>query len=128
MLPPGSGARPSDAWDLVEQYTRITPKQNLPFATSEAQSLAAVVLGRAGLRDSADHVLERVRLGKDVDPEGDLFAIQAISRTLLGERDQALKALERYLTNHPDHRVLKAWWWRDLREDPRFKKLAGAEG
>jgi tetratricopeptide (TPR) repeat protein len=128
LLPPGSDAHPADAWRLVDQYTRLTPKQNLPFATQEAQILAAVVIGRAGLRDSADRVLARAPGGTDVDPEGDLFALQAIARTLLGERDQAFRALERYLTNHPDHRVLKAWWWRALREDPRFKKLAGAEG
>ena len=51
-----------------------------------------------------------------------------LARTFLGERDAALSLLERYLTNHPDHRgfaKVHAWWWRDLQQDPRFKTLAG---
>jgi hypothetical protein len=48
---------------------------------------------------------------------------------MLGEHNEALALLERYLTNHPDHRgfaKVHAWWWRDLQKDSRFAKLAGA--
>jgi hypothetical protein len=129
MLPPGTDNRPSEAWRLVDDITRLTPKQELPYNEREAQIIAAVVIGRAGLRDSADRMLVRARTtsgDRNVDPEGELIGWEAIARTLLGERDAALALVERYLTNRPDHRILKAWYWRDLANDPRFKKLAAA--
>jgi len=124
LTPVGDGRNTAEAWRLVDEYKRLTPKQDVAFGGREAQIVAAVVIGRAGLRDSAHRVLERARVGKDIDPGGELVGLEAVARTLLGERNEALGLLERYLTNHPDHRVTKAWWWRDLQQDPRFKKLA----
>jgi serine/threonine-protein kinase len=119
---------PKEAWRLVEEYTRLTPKQDLEFNRREAEIVAAVALGRAGLRDSADRVLVRARAGTDIDPRGELFGLEGVARARLGENDEAISLFQRYLINHPDHRDfagVNAWWWRDLRKDPRFSKLAG---
>jgi hypothetical protein len=93
------------------------------------QIFTAIVLGRAGLRDSAEHVLERSRAGTDIDPRGELIGYEALARTFLGEHNQAITLLERYLTAHPEHRAgfakVNSWWWRDLQKDPRFKIVAG---
>ena len=126
MIVPGATNNAGEASRLVGEVTRLTPKQDLPYSTREAQIIASIVIARAGLRDSAHHMLERARAGKDVDPDGELIGWEAVARTLIGERDEAFKYLARYFTNHPDHRVTKAWWWRDLQQDPRFTKLAGA--
>jgi eukaryotic-like serine/threonine-protein kinase len=120
---------PTEAWRQVRDLTRLTPKQEQEFTRREGEIIAAVVIGRAGLRDSAQKVLERARAGRTIDPNGELIGLEALARTMLGENDQALALLERYLTNHPDHRgfaKVHAWWWRDLQKDPRFAKLAGA--
>jgi len=128
MLTTAVKGDPKDAWRLVGEISRLTPKLQVEMNRREAEMIAAVVIGRAGLPDSADHVLKRARAGKDVDPNGELIGVETVARAQLGENDQALSLLERYLTNHPDHRdFTKAnpWWWRELRKDPRFAKLAG---
>ena len=129
MLTTAMRATPAEAWRFVGEVARLTPKQDAEFNRREAEMLAAVVIGRAGLRDSAHRVLERARAGAEIDPHAELIGVEVVARTQLRENDEALSLLERYLTNHPDHRdFTKAnpWWWRDLRKDPRFSKLVGA--
>ena len=57
--------------------------------------------------------------------------LEAIARTILGDRDEALRRLEIYLRANPHFRPIMArdesWWWEDLREDPRYWELVGAE-
>jgi len=118
---------PDRAWRLVGDLQPITPKQDWEFARREAQILVGVVLGRAKLADSANHLLIASRAGASIDPRGELIGLEAVARTLLGERDEAISLLEQYLTNHPDHRAgfakINTWWWRDLQQEPRFKTL-----
>ena len=58
-----------------------------------------------------------------------MIGYEALARTFLGEREEAISLLERYLTAHPEHRAgfakVNAWWWRDLQKDPRFNTVAG---
>ena len=129
MISPAVKLDVKEAWRMVSEVARLSPKQSVEFNRREAEMFAAVVIGRSGLRDSANRVLERARAGADIDPQGELVGIEVVARTQLGELDKAFPLLERYLTNHPDHRdFTKAnpWWWQDLRKDPRFSKLVGA--
>jgi serine/threonine-protein kinase len=120
---------PARAWRLVSELTQLTPQQDTAAQRRLGQIFTAIVLGRAGLRDSAEHVLERSRAGTDIDPRGELIGYEALARTFLGEHNQAITLLERYLTAHPEHRAgfakVNSWWWRDLQKDPRFKIVAG---
>jgi hypothetical protein len=129
LVSPAVHKDPSEAWRLVGEVTRLTPKQDAEYARREGEILAAVAIGRAGLRDSADRVLARARPNAKIDPEGELTGLEAMARAKLGENDEAFTLLERFLVNHPDHRdFTKAnpWWWEELRKDPRFSKLLGA--
>ena len=127
MLTKAVDPDPNQAWQLVDDLKRDTPKQDWEFARREAGMLVGVVLGRAKMTDSAHHVLAASRGGSDVDPRGELVGLEAVARSLLGERDAAISLLEQYLTNHPDHRAgfakINTWWWRDLQQEPRFKTL-----
>ena len=91
--------------------------------------MAAVPIAHAGLVDSARRVMERARAGRDVDPRGELLGAEAVSRVLIGDRDEAIRLMQVYLTSHPEHRegFVKAntWWWRPLQDDPRFRELVG---
>jgi tetratricopeptide (TPR) repeat protein len=127
-----SSAKPPDAtlaWELLDQVVKLTPAQLREYVRLESQSAVAAVLARAGLRDSARHVLARSRGGPDVDPEAELLSYQAFAYLLLGDRDQALRLLKEQIAANPAHRAGLArsvhWWWRDLRDDPRFKSLVG---
>ena len=92
--------------------------------------MAALPIARAGLADSARHVMERARAGRDVDPRGELLGAEAISRTLMQDKEEAIRLLQVYLTSHPEHREGfvkgRMWWWRTLQDDPRFKALVGS--
>lgn len=92
--------------------------------------LVAGVLGRAELADSARRVLESARPDRHTDPRGEMRAMEALVRVWLGDHDEAIGLLQRYLTANPEHRegFVKAntWWWRPLENDPRFRRLVGS--
>jgi len=127
-----SSARPPDvalAWALLDQVVKLTPAQLREYVKLESQNAVAAVLARAGLRDSARHVLERSRGGPGVDPEAELLSYQAFAYLQLGDRDEALRLMKQQIAANPAHRVGLArsthWWWRDIKDDPRFKQLIG---
>jgi len=95
----------------------------------QSQDAVAAVLARAGLKDSARHLLARSRGGPDVDPEAELLSYQAFAYLLLGDRDEALRLMKQQIAANAAHRVGLArsthWWWRDIKDDPRFKQLIG---
>jgi eukaryotic-like serine/threonine-protein kinase len=119
------------AWQLVALLDTVTPQQFRPYLRLESRLRAAGVIARAGLRDSARHVFDRVRAAStpSADPGQELLAIEAYERTLLGDRDEAIALLTRYSAANPGHFERGkdiSWWWRDLKDDPRFKALVGA--
>jgi serine/threonine-protein kinase len=116
-----------EAWSLVAGIQPLVPKPEWEYARREAEIYAAVVVARAGLADSARRVLDRARASRDVDPRGELMGYEAFARVAIGDREEAVSLLQRYLTANPEHRAgfakANAWWWRDLQNDPRFKAL-----
>ena len=117
------------AWGLVEQLRKVTPEGEWGFAGREAPTLVAAALARAGMADSARHVLVRSRGDATVDPTRDLLIDEALVRVILGDKDEALRLLKTYLVANPEHRAgmaeTQSWWWRDLKSDPRYSELVG---
>ncbi len=86
----------------------------------------AAILARAGLPDSAGAVAERSRGDSDIDPIKDLVYLEAFVRTLTGETDLALDLLSEYMAlGGDDGSAVDHWWFDPLREEPRYKTLAG---
>ena len=90
--------------------------------------MASPALARAGLADSARHLLARsTDEDAKVDPERALLDRAAFAYLLLRDRDRAIRLLQEQIAANPQHRVGLAktshWWWRDLRSDPRFQDL-----
>ena len=85
----------------------------------------APVLGRAGLRDSAEAVIRRARAAAPTDPEMDF--LEAEARMLLGDGEAALRLLARDIRNNPRFRDYVRLYpvFRPLRSDPRFKAMLG---
>jgi len=116
------------AWRLADEVVRLTPERNRERRRLYQRIWVAAVLARAGLADSARHVVE----GSKGDPEieRDLLGYQAMVYTMLGNKDKALQLLDRYLVANPAHREgfrkNLHWWWRGLQDDPRFDALIGA--
>jgi tetratricopeptide (TPR) repeat protein len=90
--------------------------------------MAAAVVGRAGLADSAEAVIRRARRVAPEDSELDFY--EAETRMLLGDREAALQLLERDLKTNPRFRAyMRAYTlFRPLWNDPRFKALVGTSG
>jgi len=117
------------AWQLVDEVVRLSPERDRPLKQLNEQVWVAAVLGRTGLKDSARHVLDRSVPSTDIDPTRDLLGLHAVVRTMLGDKDAALRLLGEYLVANPRHREGFRnihWWWRPLQDDTRFKSLIGA--
>ena len=120
-----------EAWRLLGELERVTPKSQWESARREAQMIVALSIARAGHPDSARRVIERSRAGSEIDPRGELIGQEIIVRAMLGDKEEAMRLLTLYLTSHPEHRegFTKAnrWEFRGLREDPRYLGLVGTE-
>jgi hypothetical protein len=129
------------AWALVDSLgARLTPSERESRGREHQMVVAGVIARvaagdsarRSSLADSARRVLLRARAGPEADPEGELLGTEAFVRTLLGDKDEAFRLLKQYFVANPGHRALFAqgntWWWRPLRDDPRFAELVGFQG
>ena len=113
---------------LADSVPKLAPPGRRDFEAREAQMLRAMVLARAGQADSARQVVKRARAGgPDVDPSQDLAWDAIYVSILLGDKEEALKALKSYLTANPQRREGLAeepgWWFRGIQDDPRFQEL-----
>jgi len=120
-----------EAWQLLARLDSTTPLPRRLAEHHRGQMFVGAVLARAGLKDSARHVLVAARGGRDVDPQQELLSLEAFGRTLLGEPDQAIDLLKRYVAANPTHTFQRGgdifWWWRELRKNPRFSQLERAK-
>ena len=116
-----------DAWQLYGEIDTVTPAPAKAFEVHRARMIVGAILARAGLADSARHVLVSARADARIDPQQDLLSLEAFGRTLLGERGEAIELLKQYVAANPAHAFKRggdiSWWWRDLRSDPRFSQL-----
>ncbi|HEY0241041.1 MAG TPA: hypothetical protein VGC52_00120, partial [Gemmatimonadaceae bacterium] len=91
-------------------------------------------IARSGMVDSARKVIEGARPEPSADKEGELAGVEAFVRTLFGtsqDTTEAFRILNRYVSASPQHRAglaeSQSWWWKGLKQDPRFAELvAGA--
>jgi hypothetical protein len=119
------------AWAYRDAYIALNPEKNREYAKKMGDILVAGALFRAGLADSARHVLLRARATPAEDPTRELEGNEAVIRVMLGDQDEAVRLIADYLTVNPAHRrgfaARTGWWWRDIQGNPKFKALlAGA--
>jgi serine/threonine-protein kinase len=117
-------------WRFYGRYLEVSPPTAV-FTRHYGLMLVAIGLARAGLRDSSVSTALRARADSTVDQTRDLALLEAIARTLLGDREEALRQLGVYYRANPHLRASmpqdQSWWWRDLRQDPRYWELLGAK-
>ena len=116
-----------EAWELYNKFLELSPAGVRPYHRLYGQMLVAMALARAGLADSARAVAVRSRGDPTLDSTHDLALYETIVRTFLGDRDEAIRLLSTYIAANPQMRESMArdqsWWFRDLRDDPRYKAL-----
>ena len=123
---------PDSAWRLYRALDSRQPPLD-EYTRRMLRVPVAIVLGRAGLADSARRVLHAMRVpaadADEVDPRRDLLYYEAYARLTMADRDTALVLLRDYVARNPEHRKGwrkdSAWWWRSIENDPRFASLMG---
>ncbi len=118
------------AEELADSVLSRTPAQRRAFKEKQAQILIGGVLARADQPDSARAVFLNARATPDIDPTGELQSFEAIFRIQMGDTDEAIDLIRRYLSTNPEHREgwqwSAHWWWRPLMDNQEFQDLVGA--
>ena len=129
MAIPGQPPDVAKAWRVLEEDLALWPPKERDFRRRRDQLFVSFVLVNAGLKDSAERVAGRSRADASVDPNRELIYFESMLRNRLGDRDESLRLLEQYLAANPQDRMTiandQSWWWRGVRDDPRFKQLVG---
>jgi TolB-like protein/tetratricopeptide (TPR) repeat protein len=133
MMTKGTMPEPAAAARMADTIRALAPPATLAYNDHFARTLVGGVIGKAGMKDSANAVLVAARADREVDPMQEIIGIEIEMRLMYGDFDGAIARLGDYLLLHPDHRQglanQTAWYWRDPRvqNDPRFQRLiAGA--
>ena len=115
------------AWRLVDSLGNLPPEGGRPFRQALSQALVAAPLARAGLKDSARHVLQRLSVPAAVDATRDISLDKAYAWTLIGDNGAAVQDLKVWISANPSADSALSdnhdWRFRGLRDDPRFKAL-----
>jgi tetratricopeptide (TPR) repeat protein len=126
----GTTAVPPDvpkAWAIRDSLLKHSAAGDTAFAAINSMALVAGAIGRAGLTDSAQHILARLDDRPDVDPTLDATQAKAIVWAQIGDKTNAIKALARYLSANPARAIgfddEHSWLWRSIHDDPRFQAL-----
>jgi hypothetical protein len=102
----------------------LTAPADTAFQRLNGRMMAAAVLARAGLADSARHLAARSQGDASIDPTRDLTYIGTFVYALLGDKDEALSLFKTYMAANPARRATLAqdpgWWFRSLADDPRY--------
>jgi class 3 adenylate cyclase/TolB-like protein len=128
MTLPGVPADPDRAWSLLEEYSRLTPPQEV-LRRKWNETAVAAVLARAGLADSAAAVAVGARADETVDPGRNVLYAEAFVRALAGQEDEVVGLLGSYLAAAPGQRgeVANTWWFEGLHDRPDFRALVAED-
>ncbi|MFH1764488.1 MAG: serine/threonine-protein kinase [Gemmatimonadota bacterium] len=127
--PRGPRADPELAWLLAEDVVRLSAPHERGRTEPPQLLQVAAVLARAGFLDSARAVMGRaLALPEASGPRVDIQ--EANARLRLGDIDESLDALERFLEAIPSERVgaRTDWWWKEIWDHPRFQELVNPAG
>jgi len=121
------------AWALLARQDSVVPPSRQPFERVRGELLVGGVLARAHQQDSARAVINRAaqQLTPEFDPTQELVLTEAYVRLLNGNQDRSVDLLTRYAAAHPDAFTSNEgeiqWYWRDLQNNPRARKLFGLD-
>ncbi len=117
------------AWQLSDTLVAMTSEQERPYYALYYKTMVAAVIGRAGLKDSAAHVLKAAKGNSQIDPQGDLEMVAAFAALQAGDKNEAVARLKAYFAASPGRldafKDDQGWWFRDLQSYPAFQQLIG---
>ena len=125
MAAPPESADVRRAWRLADSLATKAPESERAYRRGMGQALTAAVVAKAGLGDSARHVLARVDVPAGSDPTRDVNWDEAVAWLVVGDKDAALRELKIYATANPANGLAddNNWQFRPLRNDLRYQAL-----
>ncbi len=126
MTTPAADPDVPRAWSLLATLDSLAPPYQAQFEHIRGEIEIGGVLARAGLADSARAVIARADhdLSPDLDPQRDLYRMEAYMLTLVGDYDRAIDLLKLDAALHTGSTFEQHWWWRELRSQPRWRELS----
>lgn len=126
-LEPGDVER---AWALTDSVIALSPPTRLGEHISMARFQVAIVVGRAGLADSARTLIQSTRSDAGEEARALTAYEEAAAWAAIGQSDECLEALRIYLDANPQEKSYLAAdaWFEALWDDPRFQQLVSAPG
>jgi len=120
----GPDPDPDRAWGLADTVVQLVPPRRQEITRSLVLMNVAAVLARAGMTDSARAVISYAR-ETATQEDARLYTYEANARLQLGDEEQAIRLLARYIEARPSRKdyVARDWWWTSLREHPAFRAL-----
>lgn len=123
-----------EAWTRLEEFAAMSPPPVRELNRHRGLLYVSMALARGGLPDSARAVALRGRAGAEIDPLRDLARLESVTRTWVGDYDEATRLLGLHIAANPglaeayraegDHGELP-WYHRALADQPRFRTLVG---
>ena len=128
-----TGDRRADAdhaWRLLVEHEREDSTGMLAATRGIRHMYVAAVLARAGLGDSAEAVVRRMRA--ELERRGDASSMdywESYVHVLAGRPNDAIARLTTFLATNPAFRgfVANTPWFQSLRSDPRFMRLVAVQ-
>jgi serine/threonine-protein kinase len=113
----------TQAWTLFAQIEPLLPEGQKELLSGVIRTFIGGVVGRAGLADSAQAVFEAARLPSGVDPGAEQLSMEAAMRSVIGDVDGALEALQLHMLAAPGSFPGEHWWWRNIQTTQEFQRL-----
>jgi serine/threonine-protein kinase len=128
LISPWADADLDRAWQLAAEVDSLARNEGNELVGLRARMWVAGVLARSNMPDSARAVIVATQADPSIDPELQLASDEALIRIMLGEQEEAIRLLLRYNAANPGHGLATDhdlhWWWRPLRDHPRFRDVA----
>jgi eukaryotic-like serine/threonine-protein kinase len=117
----------AEVWKTYDEYVKASPANLQEFDKLKGKMMVGIAYLRAGMPDSAKAIAASAQGDPQVDPRGETVNLAAIIYSQAGDKDKALSLVSRWFAANPQQRGTaandNAWWFKDLRDDPRYKAL-----
>jgi eukaryotic-like serine/threonine-protein kinase len=127
MVTPVAKADIARAWRLADSLAARAIQGEMVFRRAQAPVLVAAVVAKAGLADSAAHLINRTSVSTDADASAGLDVDKAFAWSLVPDKAAAVKELKRFLVANPSSGGVMEddnnWRWRSLHGYAPFDAL-----
>ena len=126
-LPAAEKPNMAEVWKTYDEYVKVSPANVQEFDKLKGKMMVGLALVRAGQLDSAKAIAESAQGDPQVDPRRETVNLAAIIYAQSGDKDKAIDLIAKWFAANPQQRAVAAnddaWWFENIRQEPRYKAL-----